>query len=192
MKAGYAAAAAKGALRSWRLPPELDAKKPRSAGLSWWSGLESSKRRGGPVWKPGLPHPQKRAGARLRSRSSSGQADMIAVVFILENSCDVPTTRSLPAWLTAFRKKMQPKFVASAALEFVKNDSEKFNTHRMKRLETWVGIYRVLHFTRRQPPKFLQALMKLPASVLPVARSRHGPPSGGARTRRSRPVAGPG
>ena len=56
----------------------------------------------------GLQRPQKRAGARLRSRSSSGQADKIAVVFILENSCDVPTTRSLGAWLTGKRKKMQP------------------------------------------------------------------------------------
>jgi hypothetical protein len=55
-----------------------------------------------------LPRPQRRAGARLRSRSSSGQAVKIAVVFILENSCDVPTTRSLEAWLTFKRKKMQP------------------------------------------------------------------------------------
>jgi hypothetical protein len=66
-------------------------------------------RGGGPGGSPGLPHPQKRAGARLRSRSSSGQADKIAVVFMLENSCDVPTTHPLPVRLTAFRKKMQPK-----------------------------------------------------------------------------------
>ena len=51
---------------------------------------------------------QKRAGARLRSRSSSGQADKIAVVFMLENSCDVPTTQPESVALTAFRKKMQP------------------------------------------------------------------------------------
>jgi hypothetical protein len=55
-----------------------------------------------------LPRPQRRAGARLRSRSSSGQADKIVVVFMLENSCDVPTTRSLAAWLTPKHKKMQP------------------------------------------------------------------------------------
>lgn len=55
-----------------------------------------------------LPRFQKRAGARLRSRSSSGQADKIAVVFMLENSCDVPTTRPIYCPLTAFRKKMQP------------------------------------------------------------------------------------
>ncbi len=67
------------------------------------------KRRGGPGGTPGLPHLQKRAGARLRSRSSSGQADKIAVVFMLENSCDVPTTHPLATRLTAFRKKMQPK-----------------------------------------------------------------------------------
>ncbi|WP_462386897.1 hypothetical protein [Acidovorax sp. Q11] len=52
---------------------------------------------------------QKRVGARLRSRSSSGQADKIAVVFMLENSCDVPTTRPIHSPLTAFRKKMQPQ-----------------------------------------------------------------------------------
>jgi hypothetical protein len=51
---------------------------------------------------------QMRTGARLRSRSSSGQADKIAVVFILENSCDVPTTPAVCGSLTAFRKKMQP------------------------------------------------------------------------------------
>jgi hypothetical protein len=27
---------------------------------------------------------------------------------MLENSCDVPTTRPLQAWLTSERKKMQP------------------------------------------------------------------------------------
>ena len=57
----------------------------------------------------GLPRLQKRAGARLRSRSSSGQADKIAVVFMVENSCDVPTTRLVWGSLTAFRKKMQPR-----------------------------------------------------------------------------------
>ena len=57
----------------------------------------------------GLPRLQKRAGARLRSRSSSGQADKIAVVFMVENSCDVPTTRPVHGSLTAFRKKMQPR-----------------------------------------------------------------------------------
>lgn len=64
----------------------------------------------GPVRKGGESYclAQKRAGARLRSRSSSGQADKIAVVFMLENSCDVPTTRSHWVALTAFRKKMQP------------------------------------------------------------------------------------
>ena len=57
----------------------------------------------------GLQCPQKRAGARLRSRSSSGQADKIAVVFMVENSCDVPTTRPVRGSLTAFCKKMQPQ-----------------------------------------------------------------------------------
>ena len=57
----------------------------------------------------GLPRLQKRAGARLRSRSSSGQADKIAVVFMVENSCDVPTTRAVRGSLTAFCKKMQPQ-----------------------------------------------------------------------------------
>ena len=57
----------------------------------------------------GLQCLQKRAGARLRSRSSSGQADKIAVVFMVENSCDVPTTRPVHGSLTAFRKKMQPQ-----------------------------------------------------------------------------------
>ena len=56
----------------------------------------------------GLQRLQRRAGARLRSRSSSGQADKIAVVFMLENSCDVPTTRPIYCPLTASRKKMQP------------------------------------------------------------------------------------
>lgn len=57
----------------------------------------------------GLQRLQRRAGARLRSRSSSGQADKIAVVFMVENSCDVPTTRPVHGSLTAFRKKMQPQ-----------------------------------------------------------------------------------
>lgn len=57
----------------------------------------------------GLQRLQRRAGARLRSRSSSGQADKIAVVFMVENSCDVPTTRAIHGSLTAFRKKMQPQ-----------------------------------------------------------------------------------
>ena len=48
----------------------------------------------------------KRLGARLRSRSSSGQADKIAVVFMLENSCDVLTTRSLSGPLTSFFEKI--------------------------------------------------------------------------------------
>ena len=38
------------------------------------------------------PVAQQRAGARLRSRSSSGQAFNMWVVFILENSCDGTTT----------------------------------------------------------------------------------------------------
>ena len=57
----------------------------------------------------GLQRPQKRAGARLRSRSSSGQADKIAVVFMVENSCVIPTTRPVRGSLTAFCKKMQPQ-----------------------------------------------------------------------------------
>jgi hypothetical protein len=68
-----------------------------AAGIGW--ALEAGS------W---LSRLQKRAGARLRSRSSSGQADKIAVVFMLENSCDVPTTRPIYSPLTASRKKMQP------------------------------------------------------------------------------------
>lgn len=151
-------------------------KTPRWRGFPAGVGCNSEKKGRPGCCKPGLPHPQKRAGARLRSRSSSGQADMIAVVFILENSCDVPTTRSLPAWLTAFRKKMQPKWKRFFRPENCKIDSASFKPSQMKKLETSAIVYRVLHFRRWRWPKVLRVPRKFPASVLPAGRSRHGRP----------------
>jgi hypothetical protein len=81
-------------------------KKPHDVGFFVEKNMNESK--ACPAMDVAAATPQTRCGVRLRSRSSSGQADKIAVVFILENSCDAPTTRSLGAWLTAKRKKMQP------------------------------------------------------------------------------------
>ncbi len=53
------------------------------------------------------PVAQQRAGARLRSRSSSGQAFNMWVVFILENSCDGTTrTCAVHARLTPSTQKI--------------------------------------------------------------------------------------
>ena len=109
---------------------------------------------------------QKRAGARLRSRSSSGQADKIAVVFMLENSCDVPTTRPIHSPLTAFRKKMQPQVP-----ECLQSNCYKLNSNNLFAVKRQVPKRRLIVYRNLHPQVAVAAEISSSAEEISSQRS---------------------